>query len=80
MICCLMIITRDPRLYPDFDDFRPERFLGDPQLQDLKDTKGMGHVTFGFGKRFVALSRVLDSTLIPSRTAFVLVITLPLKF
>ncbi|KAJ3521356.1 hypothetical protein NM688_g9026 [Phlebia brevispora] len=46
-------MNRDPVLFPDYDAFRPERFLDvDGQLTDLiPDTHGLGHLSFGAGKR-----------------------------
>lgn len=48
-------INRDPSIFgADTDHFRPERYL-DPTTGRLlpgpPDTKGEGHVTFGFGRR-----------------------------
>ncbi|KAJ7834053.1 cytochrome P450, partial [Mycena olivaceomarginata] len=44
---------KDPRIYPDFDEFRPERFLDvTGKIDEVPaDTHGMGHATFGFGRR-----------------------------
>ena len=48
-------MNRDPTIFPDFDNFRPERFLDETGTVDIAppDTHEMGHVTFGFGKRCV---------------------------
>jgi hypothetical protein len=50
-------MNRDPDLYgEDFDAFRPDRFLDESgQLKPTHPaTKGEGHVTYGFGRRYVA--------------------------
>ncbi|KAJ7170774.1 cytochrome P450 [Mycena crocata] len=46
-------MNRDPTIFPDFDEFRPERFLDSTGKLDQvpPDTHGMGHATFGFGRR-----------------------------
>ena len=48
-------MNHDPEIFPDFDNFRPERFLDESGKIDIAppDTHGMGHVTFGFGRRYV---------------------------
>jgi len=53
----LWAINRDPAVFPDFDSFRPDRFLdksGNIDPEAVPDTHGMGHVTFGFGRRICA--------------------------
>ncbi|KIY43101.1 cytochrome P450 [Fistulina hepatica ATCC 64428] len=49
-------MNRDPDLFPDFDNFRPERFLDETGQVDTApaDTHEMGHVTYGFGRRICA--------------------------
>lgn len=44
---------RDPSVYPDFDTFRPERFLDESgQVETAPpDTHNMGHTSYGFGTR-----------------------------
>ncbi|KAJ3558859.1 hypothetical protein NM688_g676 [Phlebia brevispora] len=46
-------MNRDPTYFPDFDEFRPERYLGaSGELVDLiPDTHGQGHMTYGCGRR-----------------------------
>ncbi|KAJ6573863.1 cytochrome P450 [Mycena vulgaris] len=46
-------MNRDPSIFPDFDEFRPERFLdATEKFENVPpDTHGMGHATFGFGRR-----------------------------
>jgi cytochrome P450 len=48
-----LLVSRDPKIYPDFDEFRPERFLDVTEKFDEPpaDAHGMGHATFGFGRR-----------------------------
>lgn len=49
-------INRDPDMWgPDADEFRPERHIGpDGKLAPSHmDTKEEGHVTFGFGRRYI---------------------------
>ncbi|PPQ68804.1 hypothetical protein CVT26_001719 [Gymnopilus dilepis] len=49
VITNIWAMNRDPSIFPDFDEFRPERFLdGVPEY-----THSTGHATFGFGKRQV---------------------------
>lgn len=59
-ICIFQLSTRnlydrDPVLFPDYDEFRPSRFLDASGKVDETppDTLSMGHVTYGFGKRCV---------------------------
>lgn len=54
-------MQRDRSLYPDPEVFKPERFLDEfgGLKPTLPETHGQGHVTFGFGKRYVILSLVL---------------------
>jgi len=49
-------MNRDPTIFPDFDEFRPERFLDSDGKTDRvpPDTHNMGHVNFGFGRRMCA--------------------------
>ncbi|KAI0700095.1 cytochrome P450 [Cytidiella melzeri] len=44
---------RDPAIYPDFDVFRPERFLDATGKIEVTPpgTHQMGHVSYGFGRR-----------------------------
>ncbi|KAK7446349.1 hypothetical protein VKT23_014555 [Stygiomarasmius scandens] len=46
-------INRDPKIFPDFEEFRPERFLDESETVDVvpPDTLSLGHVSYGFGKR-----------------------------
>jgi len=46
-------MNRDPKLFPDFEEFRPERFLDSTGQDDLDipGTHGQGHVTYGYGRR-----------------------------
>ncbi|KAI0821232.1 cytochrome P450 [Irpex lacteus] len=53
IIANLWHMNRDPRLYPDFDTYRPERFIDDTDKNNaiFTDTHQLGHVTYGFGRR-----------------------------
>ncbi|KAI0792987.1 cytochrome P450 [Irpex lacteus] len=46
-------MNRDPSIYPDFDVFRPERFLSvDGKVEIIPPgTRKLGHASFGFGRR-----------------------------
>ncbi|KAJ3558860.1 hypothetical protein NM688_g677 [Phlebia brevispora] len=46
-------MNRDPNHFPDYDEFRPERYLGaSGELVDLvPDTHGQGHMTYSCGRR-----------------------------
>ena len=48
-------MSRDPSIYPDYETFRPERFLDSSGNFKAAppDTHGMGHMSYGFGKRYV---------------------------
>ena len=58
VIANVWAMNRDPKHFPDFEEFRPERYLNtDGQLEDpLPGTHLQGHVTYGFGRRYVFLS------------------------
>ena len=47
----------DPDVFSDGDVFRPERFLDVEGKNEVAppNTHNMGHVTYGFGRRWVAL-------------------------
>jgi cytochrome P450 len=46
-------MNRDPALFPDYEEFRPERFLDESGTVEVvpRDTHNQGHVSFGFGRR-----------------------------
>lgn len=51
-------MNRDPNFFPDYDVFRPERYLNaEGELNDIiPDTHGLGHLSFGAGKRYATSS------------------------
>ncbi|THU86529.1 cytochrome P450 [Dendrothele bispora CBS 962.96] len=53
VIANVWAMNRDPAVFPDYDEFRPERFLDETGTQEVvpPDTHNQGHVTFGFGRR-----------------------------
>jgi cytochrome P450 len=53
VIANIWAMNRDSTIYPDYDEFRPERFLDETGTVDVipPDTHEQGHVTFGFGRR-----------------------------
>ena len=48
-------MNRDPKYFPDFEEFRPERYLNDVgELREpIPDTHNQGHLMYGTGRRFV---------------------------
>ena len=46
-------MNRDPKYFPDYEEFRPERYLDESgQLNDeVPDTHHQGHLSFGCGRR-----------------------------
>ena len=57
-------IHRDPAVFPEPDEFRPERWLkeqtnGDGQWEPSTD-KNLRHFTFGFGRRVCPGQHVAD--------------------
>ncbi|KAI0793004.1 cytochrome P450 [Irpex lacteus] len=58
-------MNRDPTIYPDFDDFRPERFLdASGKLETVPPhTHQMGHATYGFGRRICVGMHFADQAL-----------------
>ncbi|KAF8904740.1 cytochrome P450 [Gymnopilus junonius] len=52
-------ISRDPKIFSDFDDFRPERFFDAMP----EDTHSMGHATYSFGRRMCAGYNFANQTL-----------------
>ena len=51
------LMLHDPTLYPDPDEFKPERFLptdenGNPKKVQMDPRK----IAFGFGRRYVVIS------------------------
>ncbi|KIM46552.1 hypothetical protein M413DRAFT_24257 [Hebeloma cylindrosporum] len=54
----------DPNVYPDYDEFRPERFLDEEGNHVTPpNTHGQGHVSFGFGRRVCLGMNVANNAL-----------------
>ncbi|KAF8970727.1 cytochrome P450 [Flammula alnicola] len=53
VISNIWAIDRDPQVYSDPEDFRPERHLDDTGSVDISppDMHSLGHTSFGFGRR-----------------------------
>jgi len=58
-------MNRDPTIFPDFDVFRPERFLDSSGKVDETPplTLSLGHVTYGFGRRICVGMNVANQAL-----------------
>ncbi|KAJ3732139.1 cytochrome P450 [Lentinula guzmanii] len=54
-------MNRDPLLYPDYDEFRPERFLNFEH--DVPGALGQGHVSYGFGDRICSGMHIANDAL-----------------
>ncbi|KAJ3824427.1 cytochrome P450 [Lentinula raphanica] len=54
-------MNRDPVLYPDCDEFRPERFLD--FKHDVPGALGQGHVSYGFGDRICSGMHIANDAL-----------------
>lgn len=48
-------MNRDPDQFPDYDAFRPERYLdaSEELAAPMPNTHGQGHMTFGSGRRYI---------------------------
>ncbi|KAI0088575.1 cytochrome P450 [Irpex rosettiformis] len=55
----------DPSIYPDFDVYRPERFLDESGKVEISpsDVRQSGHATFGFGRRICVGMHFADQAL-----------------
>lgn len=58
-------MNRDPAIYPDFEEFRPERFLDESGSVEriIPDTHNQGHVTYGFGRRICVGMNIANQAL-----------------
>ncbi|KAI0088573.1 cytochrome P450 [Irpex rosettiformis] len=58
-------MNRDPSIYPDFDVFRPERFLDESGAVETSppNARQSGHATFGFGRRICIGMHFADQAL-----------------
>ncbi|KIM35577.1 hypothetical protein M413DRAFT_347955, partial [Hebeloma cylindrosporum] len=64
VIANVWAMNRDPVVYPDFEEFRPERFIAeDGSLVIPQNTHGQGHVTYGFGRRICLGMNVANNAL-----------------
>ncbi|KAF5342805.1 hypothetical protein D9758_013368 [Tetrapyrgos nigripes] len=53
VVANIWAMNHDPTIFPDHDEFRPERFLDETGAVHAipADTRNLGHVSFGFGRR-----------------------------
>lgn len=58
-------MNRDPEVFPDFDEFRPERFLDISGQAEYIPTgaHAQGHSTYGFGKRICSGMNIANQAL-----------------
>ncbi|KAE9389979.1 cytochrome P450 [Gymnopus androsaceus JB14] len=57
-------LNRDPRFFPDYDEFRPEHFLDENDNEiDIPGTYGQGRVLYGFGRRMCMGMHVANQAL-----------------
>ncbi|KAF5392294.1 hypothetical protein D9757_001454 [Collybiopsis confluens] len=54
-------MNRNQLLYPDYDEFRPERYLD--FKADVLGAHGQGHVSYGFGDRICSGMHIANDTL-----------------
>ena len=54
-------MNRDTEWFPDYDEFRPERYLdaSGNLTDDIPDTHHQGHLTYGAGRRYVFATALL---------------------
>lgn len=53
--CDTRTIARDEKIYPNADEFRPERFM-EPVDAETARRRNPSNYVFGFGRRFVSKS------------------------
>jgi cytochrome P450 len=58
--CCCRAILHDPEIYPDPDEFRPERFL--EKDRSFRDDPAIS-LAYGAGKRICPGRHLVDATL-----------------
>ncbi|KIM35765.1 hypothetical protein M413DRAFT_32229 [Hebeloma cylindrosporum] len=64
IIANMWAMNRDPTVYPDYEEFRPERFLdGEGNSVLPQNTHGQGHVSYGFGRRICLGMHVANNAL-----------------
>ncbi|KDR81197.1 hypothetical protein GALMADRAFT_116228 [Galerina marginata CBS 339.88] len=64
VIANVWAMNRDPIVYPDYEEFRPERFIDQEGNEFIpQNTHGQGHVTYGFSRRICLGMHVANNAL-----------------
>ncbi|KAF7790535.1 hypothetical protein EIP86_001491 [Pleurotus ostreatoroseus] len=55
-------INHDPNYFPDYDEFRPERYLDEREqlIEPMPNTHAQGHMSYGTGRRYARHNNTVD--------------------